>query len=87
MDVSEWFPVNVGFGKRCVMSPWWFNVYMDSIVRGVNARVFARELWVYDGRLKINQFLFADLSSLVADSNKLTRLATEFGTAYKRKTL
>ena len=29
-DVSEWFPVNVGLRQPCVMSPWLFNVYMDS---------------------------------------------------------
>ena len=22
MDVSEWFPVNVGLRQRCAMSPW-----------------------------------------------------------------
>ena len=29
-DVSEWFLVNVGLRLGCVMSPWLFNVYMDS---------------------------------------------------------
>ena len=28
--VSEWFLVNVGLRLGCVMSPWLFNVYMDS---------------------------------------------------------
>ena len=27
-DVSEWFPVNVGFRQGCVMSQWLFNVYI-----------------------------------------------------------
>ena len=27
MDVSEWFPVNVGLRQGCVMSPCLFNVY------------------------------------------------------------
>ena len=30
MDVSEWFPVNVGLRQGCVMSPRLFNVYMDT---------------------------------------------------------
>ena len=30
--VSEWFPVNVGLRQGCVMSPWFFNVYMDGVV-------------------------------------------------------
>ena len=36
--VSELFPVNVGLKQGCVMSPWFFNVYMDGVVREVNAR-------------------------------------------------
>ena len=31
-DVSEWFPVNIGLRRGCVMSPWLFNVYMDGVV-------------------------------------------------------
>ena len=27
-DVSAWFPVNVGLRQDCVMSPWFFNVYI-----------------------------------------------------------
>ncbi len=36
---SDWFEVNVGLQQGCVMSPWLFNVYMDGVVRDVNARV------------------------------------------------
>ena len=43
-DVSEWFPVNVGLRQGCVMSPWLFNVYMDSVVREVNVRVLGKVL-------------------------------------------
>ena len=32
-DVSEWFPVNVGLRQGCLMSPCFFNVYMDDVVR------------------------------------------------------
>ena len=32
MDVSEWFPVNVGLRMCCVISPWLFNVCMDGVV-------------------------------------------------------
>ena len=31
-DVSEWFPDNVGLRQGCVMPPWLFNLYMDSVV-------------------------------------------------------
>ena len=31
MDVSEYFPVNVGLRQGCVMSPWLFNVCIDGV--------------------------------------------------------
>ena len=36
-EVSEWFPVRVGLGQGCVMSPWLFNLYtgIDGMVREV----------------------------------------------------
>ncbi len=41
---SDWFEVNVGLRQGCVMSPWLFNVYMDGVVREVNARVQGKSL-------------------------------------------
>ncbi len=38
-SVSDWFPVQVGLWQGCVMSPWLFNIYMDGVVRKVNARM------------------------------------------------
>ncbi len=32
------YEVNVGLQQGRVMSPWLFNVYMDGVVREVNAR-------------------------------------------------
>ena len=59
------------------------DVYMDGVVREVNARVLGkwlRLLRVNDGRLEINQLLFADDTALAADlEQKLCRLVTEFG--------
>ena len=57
MDVSEWLPVNIGLRQGCVMSPWLFNVFMDGVVRKVNARVLWKglELLSVDGgRFEIN---------------------------------
>ncbi len=61
-SVSAWFPVRVGLQKGCVMSPWLFNVYMDGIMREVNARVLDRCLSLVnaDGReWNLNQLLYA----------------------------
>ena len=73
MDVSEWFPVNVGLRQGCVMSPWLFIEYIDCVVREVNARALAKGLEllsVNGGRFEINKLLFADETALVADSDE-----------------
>ena len=71
-DMSEWFPVDVGLGQDCVMSPWWFSVYMGGVVREVNANVLGKgqELLRVSGGFEINQLLFADNTKQVADSEE-----------------
>ena len=91
-EEGEWFGVTTGLRQGCVMSPWLFNVYMDGVVREVNARVLGRgaELSTVGGvqRWEINQLLFADDTALVADSGKkLQRLVTEFGVVCSRRKL
>ena len=84
INVSEWFPVNVGLRFVCVMSSWLFNVYMDGVMREVNTGVLGKRmelLSVNGGRFEVNQLLFADDTALVADSEKLCRLVSEFGRA------
>ena len=89
-DVSEWFPVNVGLRQGCVMSQWLFNVYMDGVVREVNVWVLGKGLELLSancGRFEVNQLLFADDTALMADSEKLCKLVSEFGIVCKRRTL
>ena len=89
--MSEWFPVNVGLRQGCVMSPWWFNVYIGGVVREVNARVLGKGLEmlsVNGGRFEVNQLLFANDTALVVDSEqKLCRLVAEFSRVSKRRKL
>ena len=88
---SEWFEVKVGLRQGCVMSPWLFNVYMDGVVREVNARVVGRglELVKENGKKwEVSQLLFADDTALVAGSEEgLRELVTEFGRVCDRRKL
>ena len=90
-EVSELFPVRVGLRQGCVMSPWLFNLYIDRVVREVNARAFGRGLQLVDGNdseWELNQLLFADDTVVVADSErKLCQLVTEFGRVCERRKL
>ena len=90
-DVSEWFLVNVGVRQGCVMSQWFFKVYMDGVVREVNARVLRKGLELLsanDSQFEVNLLLFAYDTTLVADSdNKLCRLVSELGRICERRKL
>ena len=69
-------------GSGCVMSLWLFNLYLDGVVSDLNVRVLGKGLElpsVNGGRFEINQLLFADDTALVACSEKLCRLVSEFG--------
>ena len=87
-ELSDWFEVRVGLRQGCVMSPWLFNLYIDGVVREVNARVLGRGLELIDASenaWQLNQLLFADDTVVVADSEeKLCQLVTEFGRVCKR---
>ena len=90
-EMSEWFTVRVGLRQGCVMSPWLFNLYIDGVVREVNARVLGRGVELIDANdnaWQMNQLLFADDTVVVADSEeKLCQLVNEFGRVCKRRKL
>ena len=71
-EVSEWFPVRVGLRQGCVMLPWLFNLYIDGVVREVNARALGRGLKLVDGNdeWERNQLLFVDDTVVVAGSGE-----------------
>ena len=63
-------PQSTSLRQGCVMSPWLFNLYIDGVVREVNARVLGRRLKLVDGNdneWELNQLLFADDTVVVAD--------------------
>ena len=82
--MSEWCPVNVGLRQGRVMSSWLINVYMDGVVREVNAGVIRRGLELLStngGRCEINHLLFADDKARALRVENLCGLVSEFGTA------
>ena len=90
-EVSEWFSVREGLRQGCVMLPWLFNLYINGVVREVNARVLGRRLKLVDGndnRWELDQLLFVDDDVVVADSErKLCQFVIEFGTVCERRKL
>ena len=79
---SEMFEVTVGLRQGCVMSPWLFNLYMDGVMREVNARVMNRGVRLErDGReWMVNSLVYADDTVLIAETEEgLKRLVGELG--------
>ena len=89
MDVSDFgLMLNGDWVVLCHQGPWLFNLYMDGVVREVNARVLGKGvelLRANGGRFEINLLIFADDTALVADSeDMLCRLVSEFGRVCER---
>ena len=85
--MSDFWSMLVRLGKGYVISPWVFNVYMDSVVQEVNAWVLWKglELPSVNGAwFEINHLLFSDDTAVVANSEeKLGRVVSEFGRVCK----
>ena len=61
---------------------------LNKLITDLNVRMFGKGLELLSangGRFEINQLLFADDTALVADSQKLSRLVSEFGRVCERK--
>ena len=73
VDGGQWFLVNVGLRQGCVLSPWYFNVYMDGVVQRAIVRMLERVLELVGadgGWFEINQPWFSDDAAPVADQEE-----------------
>lgn len=89
-EESEMFAVNVGLRQGCVMLPWLFNLYMDGVMKEVNARVMGKSMKLeHESReWEINQLLYEDDTVLIADSEKqLQKMVNVFGEVCWRRKL
>ena len=81
--MGEMFDVKVGLRQGCVMSPWLFNVYMDSLVREVKRECVEEGLNLHSERgevhWRVNMLLYADDTVLMGESEEsLQRLVSSF---------
>src|SRR5215469_15902191 len=80
--VGEMLDVKVGLRQGCVMSPWLFNVDMDSIVREVKREYMEEGLNLQSERggevqWRVNMLLYADDTVLTGETEEsLQRLVT-----------
>ena len=79
-NVSDYFNVDVGLRQGCVMSPWLFNVFMDSVIRRMDRVGKGAEVREQGGdNWDVSLLLFADDTVLVSDTGEgLEGLVTDF---------
>ncbi len=89
-ELSESFSVKVGARQGCMMSPWFFNIYMEGCIREMKVGV-----WDFGARLNVRGVeqplvagLYADDTVLLAESEGMPqRIVDEFDRACRRRKL
>ena len=84
------FVVNVGLRQGYVMSSWVLNLYMDGVMKEVNARVMGKgmKLEHESKEWEIYKLLYADDTVLIADSEEqLQKMVNVFGKVCWRRKL
>ena len=57
--------------KGFVMSLWLFNIYMDEVTKKLHMKVMKKKFTGKEWSFELNQFLFADDATLVANQQKI----------------
>ena len=77
---TDWFQIGKGVCQDCILSPCLFNLYPEYIMR--NARLDEAQTVIKIARRNINNFRYADDTSLMAESEE--ELKSPFGESERR---
>ena len=68
--MSEWFSVKVGLRQGCVMSPWFFNLFMDGVMKEFKAKILQGGVknGMVENTGRVSGLLFAHDTTLMAKS-------------------
>ena len=69
---TDWFQIGKGVCQRCILSPCLFNFYAEYIMR--NAGLDEAQVGIKISRRNINNLIYADETTLMAESEELKRL-------------
>ena len=65
---TDWFKIEKGVQEGCVLSPCWFNLYSEHIMKNVRVDELQARIKI-DGR-NINNLRYADDTTLMAESEE-----------------
>ena len=68
---KDWFQIGKGVHQGCILSPCLFNFYAEYIMR--NARLDAAQAGIKIARQNINNFRYADDTTLMAESKEVLK--------------
>ena len=69
---TDWFQIRKGARQGCILSPYLFNLYAEYIMR--NAGLDEAQAGINIARRNINNFRYADDTTLMAESEELKSL-------------
>ena len=69
---TDWFQIEKGVRQACMLSPCLFNLYAEYIIR--NAGMDEAQAGIKFTRRNINNLIYADNTTLMAESEELKRL-------------
>ena len=70
--VTDWFQIGKGVHQGCILSPYLFNLYAEYIMQ--NAGLDEAKAGIKIARRNINNFRYADDTTLMAESEELKNL-------------
>src|SRR5678816_3292259 len=84
---SDWFIINSGVRKGCVMSPWLFNLYMDGVMKELKVGVTGNGVRMMEMSGGCPTYYMRMIWFCVANLKSLRELVERFGTVCKRRDL
>ena len=73
-ETTDWFQIGKGVCQGCILSPCFFNLYAEYIMR--NARLDEAQAGIKIARRNINNLRYAEDTSLIAESEEELREKT-----------
>ena len=68
----DWFQIGKGVGQGCILSPCLFKLHTEYIMQ--NARLHEAQAAIKISRRNVNNFRYADDTTLMAESKELKSL-------------
>ena len=65
---TDWFKIEKGVRQGCLLSPCWFNLYAEMVMR--NARMDELQADIKIGRRNINSLKYADDTTLMVENEE-----------------